>query len=112
MHAAVGLDRQHAYRQPARAHHAVGALGAARMDHRIAVDRHPIVLEGAREALDGPGIAVFFPDIAHPLCLAPHTHRRHGDDMVLPLSVIPAAPRENEPANAAKESAETLALLA
>lgn len=32
--------------------------------------------------------------------------------MVLPLSVIPAAPRENEPANAAKESAETLALLA
>ena len=32
--------------------------------------------------------------------------------MVLPLSVIPAAPRENEPANAAKASAETLALLA
>lgn len=32
--------------------------------------------------------------------------------MVLPLSVIPAAPRENEPANAARESAETLALLA
>lgn len=32
--------------------------------------------------------------------------------MVLPLSVIPALPRENEPANAAKESAETLALLA
>lgn len=32
--------------------------------------------------------------------------------MVLPLSAIPAAPAENEPANAAKESAETLALLA
>ena len=32
--------------------------------------------------------------------------------MVLPLSVIPAALRDNEPANAAKESAETLALLA
>lgn len=32
--------------------------------------------------------------------------------MVLPLSAIPAALRENEPANAARESAETLALLA
>lgn len=32
--------------------------------------------------------------------------------MPLPLSAIPAAPHENEPANAAKESAETLALLA
>lgn len=32
--------------------------------------------------------------------------------MVLPLSVIPSAPREGEPANAVKESAETLALLA
>jgi nitroreductase len=32
--------------------------------------------------------------------------------MVLPLSAIPASPRENEPANAANESAETLALLA
>lgn len=32
--------------------------------------------------------------------------------MPLPLSAIPPQPRENEPANAAKESAETLALLA
>jgi nitroreductase len=32
--------------------------------------------------------------------------------MVLPLSAIPASPRNNEPANAAHESAETLALLA
>jgi nitroreductase len=32
--------------------------------------------------------------------------------MVLPLSAIPALPRDNEPANAACESAETLALLA
>jgi nitroreductase len=32
--------------------------------------------------------------------------------MVLPLSVIPALPRDNEPANAVNESAETLALLA
>lgn len=32
--------------------------------------------------------------------------------MVLPLSAIPASPRENEPANAAHESADTLALLA
>ena len=32
--------------------------------------------------------------------------------MPLPLSVIPHAPRENEPVNAACESAETLALLA
>jgi nitroreductase len=32
--------------------------------------------------------------------------------MPLPLSAIPASPHENEPANAAKESAETLALLA
>ncbi len=32
--------------------------------------------------------------------------------MVLPLSVIPHAPREGEPANAIKQSAETLALLA
>lgn len=32
--------------------------------------------------------------------------------MALPLSAIPASPHENEPANAAHESAETLALLA
>lgn len=32
--------------------------------------------------------------------------------MPLPLSAIPASPLENEPANATKESAETLALLA
>lgn len=32
--------------------------------------------------------------------------------MVLPLSAIPASPRENEPAKATNESAETLALLA
>ena len=32
--------------------------------------------------------------------------------MVLPLSFIPRSPRENEPAKAANESAETLALLA
>jgi len=32
--------------------------------------------------------------------------------MPLPLSAIPAQPHENEPANAIKESAETLALLA
>jgi len=32
--------------------------------------------------------------------------------LVLPLSVIPAAPKDNEPVNAARESAETLALLA
>lgn len=32
--------------------------------------------------------------------------------MVLPLSVIPAAPVEGQPANAVRESAETLALLA
>lgn len=32
--------------------------------------------------------------------------------MPLPVSAIPAQPRENEPANAARESAETLALLA
>lgn len=32
--------------------------------------------------------------------------------MVLPLSVIPPLPQNNEPANAARESAETLALLA
>ena len=32
--------------------------------------------------------------------------------MPLPLSAIPASPHENEPANAAHESAETLALLA
>ena len=32
--------------------------------------------------------------------------------MVLPLSAIPAAPRENEPADAVHESADTLALLA
>jgi len=32
--------------------------------------------------------------------------------MVLPLSIIPASPRENEPADAVHESAETLTLLA
>jgi nitroreductase len=37
---------------------------------------------------------------------------RHGDEMPLPLSAIPASPRENDPANAMMQSAETLALLA
>jgi nitroreductase len=37
---------------------------------------------------------------------------RHGDDMPLPLSAIPPAPADNEPVNAAFESAETLALMA
>src|SRR5262249_33667438 len=37
---------------------------------------------------------------------------RHGAIMPLALSAIPQQPRENEPANAANPSAETLALLA
>src|SRR5262249_23724430 len=112
MHAAVGVDGQHAHGKPAYADDTVITLRAVGAYHVVFVDPEPIVLKGVLDTLDDPRIAAFIPRITHPICLPLGARERHGDNMPLPLSAIPTSPHENEPANAAHESAETLALLA
>jgi hypothetical protein len=70
----------------------------------------PAVLEHADNALIIPRVLVFFPLHTPPLALRARV--RHVVRMSVSISNIPVSPREGEPAVAARESLDTLELLA